>query len=212
MPGQDWEHEIIQAVRGSDIVLVCLTKASVTKTGYVQKELRFALDVADEQPEGAIFLIPVKFEECDVPVRLRRWHWVNLFDANGIGRLLKALHLRESTNSLVSSEGDKSPSNSISKDPSHSGGPQAEVMQWPAPPELIRRLYEILEVELGTVPPLNTLHPGSTLGDLGADSLDQIELIMALEEEYGLLIPPQDAERFTSLGRVVDYIASRVPR
>jgi hypothetical protein len=75
LPGQDWSHEISKAVRASIIVLVCLSKTSITKAGYVQREIRYALDVADEQPDGTIFLIPVRLEECDVPERLRRWHW-----------------------------------------------------------------------------------------------------------------------------------------
>ncbi|OLE55402.1 MAG: hypothetical protein AUG51_02795 [Acidobacteria bacterium 13_1_20CM_3_53_8] len=91
LPGQDWNYEIPIAVRNSDVVVVCLSQSSVTKAGYVQKEIKFALDVADEQPEGAIFIIPTKLEDCTVPVRLRRWHWVNLYEANGYERLLASL-------------------------------------------------------------------------------------------------------------------------
>lgn len=94
LPGQDWNYEITRAVRNSDVVLVCLSEDSIGKTGYVQKEIKFALDVADEQPEGSIFIIPVKLEECDVPDRLSHWHWVNLEDANGYGRLVAALNRR----------------------------------------------------------------------------------------------------------------------
>ena len=39
LPGQDWQNEIIKAVRASDIVVVCLSRASTTKTGFVQKEI-----------------------------------------------------------------------------------------------------------------------------------------------------------------------------
>ncbi|MGH9765661.1 MAG: toll/interleukin-1 receptor domain-containing protein, partial [Blastocatellia bacterium] len=57
LPGQDWEREISIAVKTSDVVLVCLSRASITKQGFVQKEIKFALDVADRQPEGTIFVI-----------------------------------------------------------------------------------------------------------------------------------------------------------
>jgi hypothetical protein len=57
---------------------------------------KMSLDVADEQPEGTIFIIPVRLDECDVPDRLRRWHWVRLFDANGFGKLMTALEQRAS--------------------------------------------------------------------------------------------------------------------
>jgi hypothetical protein len=94
LPGQDWNYEIMRAVRASDVVVVCLSEGSVSKAGYVQKEIKFALDVADEQPEGSIFIIPAKLEECDVPDRLSHWHWVDLEDANGYARLVAALNRR----------------------------------------------------------------------------------------------------------------------
>jgi DNA-binding NarL/FixJ family response regulator len=97
LPGQEWEQVITKAVRNSDIVIVCLSRASINKAGYVQKEIKFALDVADEQPEGAIFIIPVRLEIYDVPLRLSRWQWVDLFEASGYDRLMRSLKSRAST-------------------------------------------------------------------------------------------------------------------
>jgi hypothetical protein len=94
IPGQDWREEIPKAVRGADVVIVCLSRNSVSKTGYVQKEIKHALDVADEQPEGAIFIIPVKLEECEVPNRLSQWQWANVHQEDGYERLLRALKTR----------------------------------------------------------------------------------------------------------------------
>ena len=45
--------------------------------------------------------------------------------------------------------------------------------------------------------------------DLGADSLDQVELVMALEEEFGSDIPDEDAEKLTTVGKVVEYLKSK---
>jgi hypothetical protein len=94
LPGQDWQLEIPKAVRNSDIVIVCLSKSSITKAGYIQKEIKQALDVADEQPEGTIFIIPLRLEECDVPERLQKWHWVNFFEESGYQRLVRSLNKR----------------------------------------------------------------------------------------------------------------------
>jgi len=91
LPGQEWEVEIAKAVQTSDVVIVCLSHKAINKSGFVQKEIRFALDKAEEKPEGTIFLIPVKFEDCDVPQRLQRWHWVNLFKEKGYQRLMSSL-------------------------------------------------------------------------------------------------------------------------
>src|SRR6185503_6500920 len=66
LPGQDWHVEIRKAVGASDIVIVCLSKGSVAKTGFLNKELQYALDIAEQQPEGRIFIIPLRLEQCDV--------------------------------------------------------------------------------------------------------------------------------------------------
>jgi TIR domain len=97
LAGQNWQQEIPKAVRNSDVILVCLSRNSVTKSGYVQKEIRLALDVADEQPEGTIFLIPLRLEECEFPEQLKRWHWVNVYEEGGYERLRKALQFRAAT-------------------------------------------------------------------------------------------------------------------
>lgn len=46
--------------------------------------------------------------------------------------------------------------------------------------------------------------------DLGADSLDQVELIMALEDEFELKIPEEEAEQLTTVGSAVDFIMTKV--
>lgn len=93
LPGQNWREEIPKAVRSSHVVIVCLSK-EFQKAGYRQKEVLLALDVADEQPEGTIFLIPLKLEECEVPSRLGQLHWANLFDDDGYQHLVLALNTR----------------------------------------------------------------------------------------------------------------------
>jgi hypothetical protein len=94
IPGQDWKLEIDNAVRSSHVVLVCLSGNSVTKEGYFQKELRRALDVAEEKPEGAVFIVPVRLEPCECPSRLASLHWVDLFGDTGHADLFRALDFR----------------------------------------------------------------------------------------------------------------------
>jgi hypothetical protein len=79
LPGQDWESEISKAIRRSRFVLACISNSSISKSGFVQKELRLALDVAGEQPDGSTFLIPVRLEQCEIPDRLKRWQAADLF-------------------------------------------------------------------------------------------------------------------------------------
>jgi hypothetical protein len=71
LPGQDWHLEIQKAVETSDAVVVCVSSTSVAKEGYIQKELRQVLDIALEKLDGAIFVIPVKLDHCELPRQLR---------------------------------------------------------------------------------------------------------------------------------------------
>lgn len=92
-PGSDWEYEIRKAVREADVVVVCLSK-QFNQAGFRQKEVRIALDTAMEQPEGEIFIIPARLEECENLESLRKWHWVDLFEDDGFQRLIRALRAR----------------------------------------------------------------------------------------------------------------------
>lgn len=94
IPGQARDAEIRKAVRDSDVAVVCLSRSSITKEGYIQKEIRYALDVADEKPAGTIYLIPGRLDECDVPEPLKHVQWVDLFKDQGYERLLEALRMR----------------------------------------------------------------------------------------------------------------------
>ena len=92
LPGQDWDFEIKNAIKTSTLVLVLLSNNSINKLGYVQKEIKLVLNVADEHPEGSIFLIPVKIEQCEVPCCLNRWQYAELYDG-GMEKLLCSLHI-----------------------------------------------------------------------------------------------------------------------
>jgi hypothetical protein len=94
IPGQDWKTEIEQAIQSSDIFIACLSTHSVDKVGFVQAELRRALDVADLMPEGKIFIIPVRLDECQVPTKLKKLQWVNHFEIGSGESLLRAVRTR----------------------------------------------------------------------------------------------------------------------
>ncbi len=96
LPGQDWQQEIPAAVRACDVVIICLSQKSVSKEGFLQREIREALYVEEEKPEGTIFVIPVKLEEVEVPKRLSKWQWANLSQEGGYQRLVRALEVRAS--------------------------------------------------------------------------------------------------------------------
>lgn len=94
LPGQEWEREIRGAVRSADLILVCLSSTSVNKAGFLQREIRLALEVATEQPPEASFIIPIRLEECKVPEELSKWQWFDYYNPRGHERLLRALAVR----------------------------------------------------------------------------------------------------------------------
>ncbi len=70
------------------------------------------------------------------------------------------------------------------------------------------RVKEVIGEQLG-IEDLDTITMETTfIDDLGADSLDIVELIMALEEEFDMEIPEAEAEKITSVGEAVEYIKS----
>ncbi len=71
--------------------------------------------------------------------------------------------------------------------------------------EVFDKVKEIIVEQLGVAENAVT-EEASFIDDLGADSLDIVELIMALEEEFDIEIPDSDAEKVVTIGDVVDYI------
>jgi len=91
VPGQDWELEITQRIKISDFFVACLSNNSVSKRGYVQKELKYALSVLEQFPEGEIYLIPIRISDCNVPESLVKRQWLDWSAPNAKEQLLKAI-------------------------------------------------------------------------------------------------------------------------
>jgi len=75
--------------------------------------------------------------------------------------------------------------------------------------EITGKMRQIIVDQLG-VDGSNVEPAKSIVDDLGADSLDIVELVMAMEEEFGIDIPDEDAERIVTLNDAVDYVEQRV--
>ncbi|MCG9126450.1 acyl carrier protein [Candidatus Poribacteria bacterium] len=71
------------------------------------------------------------------------------------------------------------------------------------------RLIEIIAHQLG-IEADNVTHDASFMEDLGADSLDTVELVMALEEEFDLEIPDSDAEKIQTVQDALDYLNEHI--
>jgi len=80
LPGQNWKYEIRQAIKACSHFIVLISCHLTTKRGYVQKELRYALDLLDEFPPGEVFVIPIRLDESHVlHEKLEDIHRADLF-------------------------------------------------------------------------------------------------------------------------------------
>ena len=73
--------------------------------------------------------------------------------------------------------------------------------------ELLDKVKQIIADQLG-IDEDEVTPEASFIDDLGADSLDIVELIMALEEEFNMEIPDEEAEKISTVGDVIEYIKS----
>lgn len=91
-PGQNWKLEIHNAIENADYFIACLSNNSVNKKGYVQKELKTAIEVLDLMPEGMIYIIPVRLEECQVPSFLKLYQWLDWYEKDSRNKLLHTIN------------------------------------------------------------------------------------------------------------------------
>ena len=75
--------------------------------------------------------------------------------------------------------------------------------------EVFEKVKEIIVNQLGVSDTAVTME-ASFIDDLGADSLDIVELVMALEEQFDIEIPDEDAEKAVTVGDVVEYIKDNI--
>ena len=76
---------------------------------------------------------------------------------------------------------------------------------------MFEKIRDIIAEQL-SVDPDEITEESSFIDDLGADSLDIVELIMALEEEFDMEIPDEDAEKISTVGDVIEYIKNVLDR
>jgi formylglycine-generating enzyme required for sulfatase activity len=91
IPGMKWEPVIKKALKQSDFVLVCLSATSINKRGFLQREIKQALEQAEEKLDHDVYLIPARLDDCEVPDALSELQLVDLFEDDGWRLLLKAI-------------------------------------------------------------------------------------------------------------------------
>lgn len=120
LPGQDWNLEIEKALRASEAILLCFSETSVAKEGYIQREYKRAMRYREEKPEGTIFVIPVRFDDCQMPNFISELQWVDYPD--GYDKLFASLQIRAGGTAMKKTETKKETEKKKPSTPKKSGG------------------------------------------------------------------------------------------
>ncbi len=89
--GTVWKPRIEEEMSASDLIVVCLSARSIGKRGFVQAELRIAVEYLLETPRTSVRVIPVRLEECTIPRELSELHCIDVFQEGGFERLVYAV-------------------------------------------------------------------------------------------------------------------------
>lgn len=94
LPGQDYRMIIEQAIRECDNFILCLSRNSVNKEGMIQVEIKTALEKYKEKFENSTFLLPVRIDDCPIPLSLEKYQCEDLREEGGWERVLAAVQKR----------------------------------------------------------------------------------------------------------------------
>lgn len=93
LAGANWDMEIKKALRQSDFIILLLSDTSISKRGYVQREYKLALQYWEEKVEDDIYIIPILINECEVPVSLNRFQWLQ-YDEDAFALIVSSLNVQ----------------------------------------------------------------------------------------------------------------------
>jgi hypothetical protein len=103
LPGQDWDFEIKRALNKSSFVLVFVSRNSFDRRGYLQRELKIAVDKLDEHLIDDIYLIPILLDDAvDLPEQLKRIQTIKASDPKCVDLLLAAIRHQQQSDATSS--------------------------------------------------------------------------------------------------------------
>jgi predicted MPP superfamily phosphohydrolase len=91
LPGDRWKVEIDRAIEECDFFVVALSRSSCTKTGYVQREIKYAIEQMELRSPRSRFIVPVLLEPCEPPRDFGDLHWLRLWEPGSMEKLVASL-------------------------------------------------------------------------------------------------------------------------
>ncbi len=95
LPGQNWKITIEKAIKGSHFYFLLLSSHSMSKRGFIQKEMRIAYEMLEQCSEDDIYLIPIRLDECEPSLKISNIQYIDVFPEseyqNGLKRILQVV-------------------------------------------------------------------------------------------------------------------------
>jgi len=95
LPGENWQKAISKAIKESAFFIILLSSNSISKKGYIQKELKVALDLLNQLPDSEIFIIPIRIDDCSpINEQLQNLHYADFFSSyeDGLQKILRVIN------------------------------------------------------------------------------------------------------------------------
>jgi ATP-dependent Clp protease ATP-binding subunit ClpA len=93
--GMNWQLELRRMIKKADLILICLSKNAVKKRGFIQAEMRIAVEIAKERPKDDIYIIPLRLEagleDDEIPPDLSEYQYIDMFEEKAIDRVLASI-------------------------------------------------------------------------------------------------------------------------
>ena len=119
LPGQKWKSAVSSAIKSCQYFLLLLSSTSVSKQGFVHKEMRLAVEVLDSLPESDIFIIPARMDDCRPSHEiLEELQWVDLFPSyeTGLKDILRVVKSGRKVEVSLPNSGDENRESPVSPD------------------------------------------------------------------------------------------------
>ncbi|HKU72588.1 MAG TPA: toll/interleukin-1 receptor domain-containing protein [Pyrinomonadaceae bacterium] len=91
VPGQKWQQTILEVMSDVRAVILCLSTKWTGSRGYIQNELKLALELLREFPAEAIFIVPIRLDDCEIPRTLRGLHYIDVWDEASFAKVKQHL-------------------------------------------------------------------------------------------------------------------------
>ncbi len=91
IPGEDFEIAIMRGIKNCDFFVPCISKNSIDKRGFLQKEIRTALSIAEGMLDNDIYIIPVRLDNTTPHETLAKYQWIDISDRAFIRKLMAAI-------------------------------------------------------------------------------------------------------------------------